>query len=405
MNSPVINHKAIKNYNRRKIINLLSVRRELTRQAISLKTGISIPTVASNIQELIDEGLVEEAGTAESTGGRKAVIVRYLPDARVSFGVEITRTKVRILLSNLDLEIRFESELVMEPFGRIDEVMNRTSEEIERILLSLGIPAEKVLGVGFSLPGTVNQKKMTLELAPNMGMKDILFKPFEEAFHYPIYIENEANSGALAELKLGKAAKSGELVYVSVGGGIGTGLIINGKLYKGKNQRAGEFGHMTVVPGGKLCNCGRRGCWETFASCQAALRYFKELQPQSKATSFQELLVLAEEGDQQAAQALAKQALYIGRGLRLIIAGLSPSLILIAGDITSAWHRFGPAIEKEAVELTLGGAVPRILPTHEGEIARLRGAAALVFQRRSGREHLQEREQRSLLTEKRREPR
>jgi predicted NBD/HSP70 family sugar kinase len=114
---------------------------------------------------------------------------------------------------------------------------------------------------------------------------------------------------------------------------------------------------------------------------------------------------MAEEGDQNAAQALAKQALYIGRGLRLIIAGLSPSLILIAGDITSAWHRFGPAIEKEAVELTLGGAVPRILPTHEGEIARLRGAAALVFQRRSGREHLQEREQRSLLTEKRREPR
>jgi predicted NBD/HSP70 family sugar kinase len=123
------------------------------------------------------------------------------------------------------------------------------------------------------------------------------------------------------------------------------------------------------------------GCWETFASCTAAIRYYKELQPRGQAITFHELLNMAEEGDQNAAQALAKQALYIGRGLRLIIAGLAPSLILIAGDITSAWHRFGPAIEKEAAELALGGALPQILPTHEGEIARLRGAAALVFQR------------------------
>jgi predicted NBD/HSP70 family sugar kinase len=98
------------------------------------------------------------------------------------------------------------------------------------------------------------------------------------------------------------------------------------------------------------------------------------------------MLNLAEEGDQYAAQALAKQALYIGRGLQLVVAALSPSLILIAGDIMPAWHRFGPLIEQEAAKDVLGGALPQILPTHEGEIARLRGAAALVFQRRSGLE-------------------
>jgi predicted NBD/HSP70 family sugar kinase len=95
------------------------------------------------------------------------------------------------------------------------------------------------------------------------------------------------------------------------------------------------------------------------------------------------------DNDQHAAQALARQALYIGRGLRMIIAGLAPSLILVAGDITSAWHRFGPVIEKEVADRTLAGTPPRILPTHEGEIARLRGAAALVFQRRPVRKQLQ----------------
>jgi predicted NBD/HSP70 family sugar kinase len=95
---------------------------------------------------------------------------------------------------------------------------------------------------------------------------------------------------------------------------------------------------------------------------------------------------MAEEGERIAALALEKQALYIGRGLRLIIAGLAPSVILIAGEITSAWHRFGPTIEKEATENILGGKPPRILPSHEGDIARLRGAAALVFQRGGVRE-------------------
>jgi predicted NBD/HSP70 family sugar kinase len=116
------------------------------------------------------------------------------------------------------------------------------------------------------------------------------------------------------------------------------------------------------------------------------------------------LLNLAEEGDQYAAQALEKQALYIGRGLQSIITALAPSVILIAGDITSAWHRFGPAIEKEAVKFALGEALPQILPTHEGEIARLRGAAALVFQRRSGREQVQETDRSSLLSDEALQP-
>jgi predicted NBD/HSP70 family sugar kinase len=153
---------------------------------------------------------------------------------------------------------------------------------------------------------------------------------------------------------------------------------------------AGEFGHVSIDPSGVRCSCGRNGCWETFASCRAALRYYKELQTHGNAITFQELLNLAEQGDGCAAQALAKQARYIGRGLEMIITGLSPSLILISGDITSAWHRFGPTIEEEIARLSLGGTLPQILPTHEGEIERLRGAAALVFQRGTALEHQEE---------------
>jgi predicted NBD/HSP70 family sugar kinase len=148
---------------------------------------------------------------------------------------------------------------------------------------------------------------------------------------------------------------------------------------------AGEFGHVSIDPNGPRCGCGNNGCWEVFGSCRAALRYYRELRPKRPVIDFQELLNLAEEGDSAAAQALTMQARWIGRGLRIIIASVSPSTILIAGDLTSAWHRFGPVIQKEVADLTLAGSSPLIRPTHEGEIARLRGAAALVFKREARR--------------------
>ena len=137
----------------------------------------------------------------------------------------------------------------------------------------------------------------------------------------------------------------------------------------------------SLIPMARVAGAGRTDAGKLFSSCRAALRYYRELQPKGPLVAFQELLNLAEEGDAAAAQALTKQAMWIGRGLRMIIASVSPSTILIAGDLTSAWHRFGPVIEKEVTDLTLAGSSPLIRPSHEGEIARLRGAAALVFQR------------------------
>jgi predicted NBD/HSP70 family sugar kinase len=172
-----------------------------------------------------------------------------------------------------------------------------------------------------------------------------------------------------------------DAVLVAVAEGVGTCVLANGQLVVGHNGMAGEFGHIPIDPSSPRCGCGKNGCWELFSSSRAALHYYRELRPRGPVVVFGELLNLAEDGDSAAAQALAKQAMWIGRGLRMIIASVSPSTILIAGDLTSAWHRFGPVIEKEVADLTLAGSPPLIRPSHEGEIARLRGAAALVFRR------------------------
>jgi predicted NBD/HSP70 family sugar kinase len=247
-------------------------------------------------------------------------------------------------------------------------------------------PGNSIEGIGISLPGRFDPATQRLIFAPNMHWPDFdLKKEIEKIMGLPVKMENAATACLLAELTFRRIDGIRDVVLVTVSEGVGTGIFANGQLIFGNRGMAGEFGHVPLDPDGPRCSCGRKGCWETFASCRAALRYYKELQPQGRAVTFHELLNMAEEGDRYAAKALAKQALYIGRGLRMIITGLAPSLILIAGDITSAWHRFGPAIEKEAARLPLAEALPRILPTHEGEIARLRGAAALVFQRKTVR--------------------
>jgi predicted NBD/HSP70 family sugar kinase len=146
---------------------------------------------------------------------------------------------------------------------------------------------------------------------------------------------------------------------------------------------AGEFGHIPLDVNGPFCGCGARGCWEVYASSNAALRYYADSNPKIVARTIEDLLRLAGEEDAKAIAALTKQAEYVGHGLRTISAALAPEVILIAGDIVAAWGRLAPVIEKALSESSLAGLKPRLMPTHEAEVARLRGAAILVLQRRS----------------------
>ncbi len=147
---------------------------------------------------------------------------------------------------------------------------------------------------------------------------------------------------------------------------------------------AGEFGHVCLEEDGPLCGCGNRGCWEVMASNRAAVRYYVESEDQIDSLSFLELLALAEQGNVKAAKALDQMATYLGRGLRMLAAGLAPAAIVVVGEITHAWARFGPAINKVVAASPLPGATPAIVPAHNGEIARLRGTVALVLQKRFG---------------------
>jgi predicted NBD/HSP70 family sugar kinase len=368
--------------NRDIVLELTRANQPLSRADLSRSSGLQKSTVSQIVEQLIQEKWVCEGALALPPRGRPSTLLKLNEDL-VAIAVDIHPKQATV--ATVDLNGRLLSRSIVPLTSDPLASTKLMTECMLRILPAL--PRKSIEGIGISLPGRVDPKTQRLIFAPNMHWPEFdLKKEIEETMGLPVKMENAATTCMLAELTFNRIPGVRDIVLVTVSEGVGTSVFANGHLITGNRGMAGEFGHASLDPSGHLCSCGRRGCWETFASCGAAIRYYQELSPKSRTVAFHELLQLAEEGDRYAAQALEKQALYIGRGLRLIIAGLAPSVILIAGEITSVWGRFGPIIEKEATEDTLGGEFPRILPSHEGEIARLRGAAALVFQRGGVRE-------------------
>jgi predicted NBD/HSP70 family sugar kinase len=330
----------IKDSNRKKILNILYKNKEVTKQEISKLTGISIPTVINNINLLLEEGLVEEIGVATSTGGRKPVIIRFLSDSRFSFGVEITPSQVRVIRTNLNSEIKFDESFPIKGIDNFENIMSRISEIVNNHIIENKLSTDKILGIGFSLPGTVDEDKLTMELAPNMNFKNINFNKYRNNFDFPIYIENEANAAAFGEMILGIGKEMKNLIYISITQGIGTGIVIQDHLYKGKNKRAGEFGHMTIVPNGKQCNCGRKGCWELYASENILIdKYNDEIEsrtdnPAAQIVSLDQFFTNVELHDSRALTILKEYLYYLSIGIQNIIFGLDPHYIIIGGSLS-----------------------------------------------------------------------
>ena len=224
-----------------------------------------------------------------------------------------------------------------------------------------------------------------LILAPNLKWGDFdIKKEIEQKMKLQVELANEANACLLAELWSGRLDGVRNAVLVAVSEGLGAAILANGQILTSRNGLAGEFGHSPMDSTGPACACGQRGCWEVFASSNAALRYYAELAPESRPLQIRELLQMTEDGDKKAIAAVRRQCIALGRGLRMITTALSPEVILITGDLTSCWARFGPLVQAELEATMLVGKPPRLGITNDGELSRLRGAATVVLQRHSG---------------------
>ena len=245
-------------------------------------------------------------------------------------------------------------------------------------------------GIGVSLPGRVDEGGR-LVFAPNLGWRDVDLKQMlEAATGLPVNVENAANACALGEVWFGRHDEHlRHLVAVTVSEGIGVGVLLNGQLVHGAHAMAGEFGHMTLDENGPLCCCGKRGCWERFASNSAAVDYYVSGSadrpgPSAPSLRFEDILRLAGTGDRRAVETLERMATFLGAGLATIVTGLAPQVIVVIGEVTSAWDRVGPIISQVLERRALRETPTRIIATDHATQPRLRGAVTLVVQQHFG---------------------
>lgn len=327
-----INHSKIKEANRKKIIALLLEKNEIAKLDISRELDISITTVSTNITELKDEGIVEDVRSLESTGGRKAIAIKLNENCRYSIGVALTPNHIKISLVNLKKNI-IENIRVRHKNDGIENIIVLVNENIGMIMNKYGISSEKLLGLGISLQGTVDFKTGIVKYCYLLGIKDFNLKKRFEHLNVPIYVDNEANLSAYYEF-LNRKDILKNLLYISITDGLGLGIIINRKIYRGDNNSSGEMGHMKIAINGKKCKCGAKGCLEAYTSMNSLIDNYNEALSCniSDIDEFEEKYI---QKDEVAQKILDKYLKILALGISNLIMILDPNTVIIGGDINS----------------------------------------------------------------------
>ncbi|OLB87497.1 MAG: sugar kinase [Acidobacteria bacterium 13_2_20CM_2_57_6] len=378
-NTQVASSQTARGINRGVVLNLIRRRQPISRADLARVSGLQRSTVSLITEQLIRERWVVHGPIGRLPRGRRPTFLR-LNDRRAILVADLRPAQTTVGVA--DVNGNFLSQETM-PTTRDSRLTTEALAAKIRHLMT--VHSDRVFeGVGISIPGRFSESSQRIVFAPNLGWPEFDFKgTIEQATGMRVELENAANACALAEVWFGHGEKVRDFVVVTVSEGIGTGVFANGQLIRGFNSMAGEFGHVPLDPNGPLCTCGGRGCWEVYASNRAALRYYHESIQSSDGLTFPDLLALADSGDPLAAKALDRMVHALGRGMRMLVSGFAPEEVVVVGELTRQWRRFGPAIQSELDVGLPGGHPPRVRPA-EGTMARLRGTVALVLQKHFG---------------------
>jgi predicted NBD/HSP70 family sugar kinase len=367
-------NKTPRQINRNLVFNLIRTRQPISRADLARVSGLQRSTISLIVEDLIKERWVLDGSTGRLPRGRHPTFLE-LNHQRAVIALDIHPSQTTVAVTDLGGKIVAQNIVALpnDPKKAITQIV----AAIHKLIAN---HSDKSFdGVGISLPGRADPQSEKPIFVPNLTwpVQSIKSK-IHRSTGLRVEMDNVANACALSEVWFGDSDGLQDLVVVNVSEGIGTGIFSNGRLLRGSNGMAGEFGHIEMEHDGLLCGCGGRGCWETVASNSAGLRYYHELSGKRAPASFAALVKMAQSGDQDAEKALEKMSMFLGRGLRMIASALAPSEIVIVGDITAAWHVFGPKIEAELKHNAFSKA-PRLRPSFEGNTARLRSAVALVM--------------------------
>jgi len=383
--------------NRLRVLEYLRTQRVSSCPRLARQTGLSRTTVGAILDELLRLGIAEQTGLADSSGGRRAVLLRYKPDAAYAVGASLAPGQWRTVLTDLDARVlNVASTRVLDDspaacVAALGESLVAVAASVDRgRLLS-------VIGIG--TPGVVDTLNGVVKSAVDVGWNDVpLARMVQDRLGLRAVVANRSRVAALAELSDGAGREVQDMIYVSISTSISAGIVYRRQLYLGANSAAGELGHMTVLPDGPLCPCGNRGCLEQLAAgpaiaqlARARLKQGGDSPLASVAGAHPEQLTaedifrVAAQGDALAIGVVQTVAGYLGIAVANLVNLFNPELIVLGGPVGRAAPNLLAPLTEEVRRRAMGYpfSAVRIVTSQMGPYAPAIGAAALVLQQSS----------------------
>jgi len=377
-----------------KIIRQLFFTEGLSCSDLSTRLNKSLPFVNGLLTELIEEGCVMETGYAPSSGGRRPLMYSLKQGIFYVLAVAMDQFVTRIVLMDMQNRAITDIEKFDLPLTDNAEALDILTEKIKSVIKHSKIKKEQIVGIGIGMPGFVNtktginytflknkNKSITAHISENTGL--------------PVFIDNDSSLVALAEQRFGAARNRKNAMVINLGWGIGLGMVLDEKIFRGNNGFAGEFSHIPLFTNGKLCSCGKHGCLETESSLllvtekarlgvkEGKLSILKdEINHESVEQDCNAIIAAAGRGDRFAVSLLSEAGYVIGRGLAVLIHILNPEVIILSGRGAAAGKLWQAPIQQALNE----HCIPKLSDSTEIEISELGyeaeiiGAAALVME-------------------------
>ena len=379
------------------VLRLIQAQAPISRAQLAALTGLNKSTVSSLVDELLERRLVHEIGQNSAAGtGRPATLLEINPRAGHIIGVELGVDFVSVGIADFRGNLVWQRKEDADPLQGQEAMLEQTLQIVKEAIGTGKKKGQRFLGLGLATPGTVDLNEGVLVFAPNLHWKNVPFrKIFSESTKLKVHVENDANAATIGEHLFGKGRFARDFIFVFAGVGIGGGLFLNGKLYRGRNGYAGEIGHSPIMADHSQtpCHCGNRGCWETYANqfsiiqrVQARLEVKRNsIIPKLMAENRAPLTIplikqAADAGDMEAIASFAEAGRAMGQGFAGLINIFNPEKIILGGPLSLAGDYLLPAIREIIPHHTLPeiDQQAEVILSSFGPDASLIGAIAIV---------------------------
>ena len=355
----------------------------INRYEIARKTSLSPATVTNITDKLIKAGFISEVPSSVSKRGRKPINLTLSNKNHLSIGIEIDAHYITGVVIGLDGDVQ-KSERI-EVNSSTPEYIFQETVKVYNSLVS-DLDRKKIIGLGIGIPGLIDPKNRKVVFSAVLGWKDVSVDGFLGIMDVPIFIEDNVRAITLGELWYGAGIGKDNLLCIGAGRGISAGIVIDGAIYSGPNDRAGEFGHMVIEKDGKKCKCGNYGCLEPYVSTETIIEKVLEgiennaytrFSPKDEDRLFEEIVQAGKEGDKFILNIFEEVGEYLGIGIANIINFFNPELIILADELSKAGELILEPV-KRAIRLHALPPIPEIVISKLGALACAIGSATLA---------------------------